>query len=165
MPRDLVVFVCSGNTCRSPLAEILARRVCGETGWRFASAGLDADRGSPASAGSCDEARDRGLDLDAHRSRRLDGGILGEAAWVVGMTGAHVERIRERIRTSAPEFAGRIGKLGLPGRDLADGADATAGDDVDDPWRKGTELAYTLMAEQVERLVADWCDAAAREES
>ena len=159
MTRDVVVFVCSGNTCRSPLAEIGARHRCASAAWRFVSAGLDAAPGSPASAGSCDEARERGWNLDDHRSRRLDADVVDDAAWLVGMTGEHAARIRERY----PDFGGRVGKLGLPGVDLRRRLDDD-GEDVDDPWRQGTERAYALMAEQVERLVGAWCDILAREE-
>lgn len=145
-----VLFFCSGNTCRSPLAGALAAAA-----WPTATvltAGLDAGPGSPATAGSCDEARDRGLRLEDHRSRRLDAGLLEGVDWAVGMTGAHVARFRERF----PQFSGRLGKLGRPGEDLARGGDPAPGEDVDDPWRRGTDLAYALMAEQVERLLEPW---------
>jgi len=145
-----VLFFCSGNTCRSPLAQGLAAARWPDLD--VASAGLDAAPGCPASAGSCDQARDRGLNLEAHRSRRLEDETLREADWAVGMTAAHVARFRERF----PDFRGRLGKLGRPGEDLRGDVDALPGEDVDDPWRKGTELAYDLMAEQVERLLEPW---------
>lgn len=149
--RGTILFVCSGNTCRSPLAAVLA-----DARWQgrppCASAGLDASPGSPATAESCDQARERGLDLSRHRSRSLDAALLDEADWVLLMTPGQLARFRARF----PRHAGRIGLLGLPGIDLADGGDAAAAETIDDPYRAGTSLAYARMADQVERLVAAW---------
>jgi len=155
----MVLFFCSGNTCRSPLAGALAAAA-----WPAATvltAGLDAVPGCPATAGSCDEARDRGLSLNEHRSRRLNEELLAGVDWAVGMTAAHVVRFRERF----PRFSGRLGKLGRPGLDLARGGDPVPGEDVDDPWRRGTDLAYALMAEQVERLLEPWGSVFAEDEA
>lgn len=149
--RGTILFVCSGNTCRSPLAAALAaarwegRPAC-------ASAGLDAVPGCPATAESCDQAQDRGLDLSRHRSRPLDAALLDEADWVLLMTPGQLARFRARF----PRHAGRIGLLGLPGVDLADGGDAAAAEAVDDPYRAGTTTAYARMADQVARLVEAW---------
>jgi len=116
------------------------------------TAGLHASHGSPATAGSCDQARDRGCTLLHHRSRPLDDAILDQVDWAIGMTAEHVSLFQERF----PDFAGKLGKLGLPGVPCAGYGDTAAGEDVDDPWRRGTELAYDLMAEQVERLLEPW---------
>jgi len=146
-----VLFVCSGNTCRSPLAAALAdARWGGDPA--CASAGLDASPGCPATAESCDQARERGLDLTRHRSRPLEPSVLEGTAWVLLMTPGQLARFRARF----PRYAGRIGLLGLPGIDLAAAGDAAAAEPVDDPYRAGTSLAYARMAAQVERLVADW---------
>lgn len=151
-----VVFVCSGNTCRSPLAEAVAKARCGGS-VQFLSAGLDAVPGSPASTGTCDEAADLGLDVTAHRSQRLHADLVAEAHWLVAMTGRHAARLLE----AWPDA--RVGKLGRPLVALRPDDDLDDGEDVDDPFRKGTELAYTLMAEQVARLTAAWCDALGEE--
>ena len=68
-----VLFVCTGNTCRSPLAESIARRIAAERGIdaEFTSAGIDALAGLPANDRALEVARDRGGDLDAHRARTL----------------------------------------------------------------------------------------------
>jgi len=145
-----VLFFCSGNTCRSPLAAILAARAW--PGITIVSAGLDAVHGSPAAADSCDQAQDRGCDLDMHRSQPLDARVLEQVDWAIGMTGRHVKRFEDRFA----DFGGKLGKLGRPGVDLRIEEDVGPGEDVDDPWRKGTELAYDLMAEQVERLLEPW---------
>ena len=69
-----LVFVCTGNTCRSPLAEALARRELERRGWRHVevvSAGLAADDGYPASRNAVAVAGRSGLQLAGHRSRAL----------------------------------------------------------------------------------------------
>jgi protein-tyrosine-phosphatase len=104
-------------------------------------------------------AHDRGLDVDGHRSRRLDRARADAATWLIGMTGEHVRGIHAAL----PQYTGRVAKLGRPGVALGPDDDVGPGEDVDDPWRKGTELAYELMAEQVDRLLAAWDDVFAEE--
>ncbi len=150
MSGPLAIFICSGNTCRSPLAEAVAGMLF--PNWTFRSAGVGAVAGCPASAGTCDMARDRRLDLNGHRSQRLDAELASTAAWLIGMTADHVSAIHAAL----PGYLGKVGKLGCPGVVLGSCDDPVPGEDVDDPWRQGTELAYELMAEQVERLLAAW---------
>jgi len=152
MSNGKVLFICSGNTCRSPLAEVLGRARLGAAGIRCESAGLDACDGCGATAESREQAAERGLDLERHRSRAVDALSLDGVGWVIGMTVDHVRR----FRNGRPDYAGHVGLLGLPGVDLAVGGDPFAGEQVDDPYRRGTVTAYEAMAEQVERLVAAW---------
>ena len=94
-PVAAVVFVCTGNTCRSPLAEVLARREVEDRGLEIqvSSAGTMAAEGAPASPGSQVEARRRGADLSLHRSRPVDASIL-EADLVIAMTPGHLAHLR-----------------------------------------------------------------------
>jgi len=68
-----VLFVCAGNLCRSPFAEGLARRLAAERGLdlEFDSAGEIAYEGSPCTPDALAAARLHGVDLSAHRARRL----------------------------------------------------------------------------------------------
>ena len=69
-----VLFVCTGNTCRSPLAEAIARAYVereGEAGFEFSSAGLQAREGGLASSGALEIARENGLDIEGFQSRSL----------------------------------------------------------------------------------------------
>ncbi|MBU0740866.1 hypothetical protein KKG45_07670 [bacterium] len=152
MSTGEVLFICSGNTCRSPLAAVIAEARLGASGVCCVSAGLDAVAGCPATAESCEQAAERGLDLYRHRSRAVDFLTLDDVDWVIGMTVDHLRR----FRNERPDYGGRVGLLGLPGVDLAAGGDPFAGEQVDDPYRRGTAAAYEAMAEQVERLVAAW---------
>ena len=90
-----LLFVCTGNTCRSPLAEALARREAIERGLgdvEIASAGTSAWDGAPASDGALLVALERGLDLSMHRSQQLTRELVQSHDVVLGMGPHHVER-------------------------------------------------------------------------
>ncbi len=156
MRETVILFVCSGNTCRSPLAAAMARGRL--PGVRTGSAGTGAVAGQPASDGSRIVAADRGLDLSGHLSRPLTEATLAGADWVIVMTRDHLAAVQRRF----PDLAARLGLLGVPGRDLR-GADPArdpavlAAEEVVDPIGGGRE-AYLRMAAQVERLLDAWAE-------
>lgn len=155
-----IVFVCTGNSCRSPLAEVLARARYADLPLIFASAGTDAVTGQPAAAGACAVAAERGLDLAGHRAARLDAAALAGAAWAIGMTRTHVAVLRARLSVAWP---GSVGLLGVPGRDwrppaAAPGCGAAGAGDVPDPWRLPVE-SYREVADLIDRHLAAWHDA------
>jgi protein-tyrosine-phosphatase len=125
-----VLFVCTGNTCRSPLAEMLARRMADERGLRlsFGSAGVDVIHDVPT-----DEARrvaeERGLSLAGFRPRPLCAGLVREADLIFVMERRHLED--EAL-------------VGCEHATLLDDPD-----DVFDPYRKGID-AYRRAYEQLE---------------
>jgi protein-tyrosine-phosphatase len=93
-----LLFVCTGNTCRSPLAEAIARQRAAELGWRHvevSSAGVAALDGSPASEGAVRTAEAHGLDLSAHRSRLLTQRRAHEADLILTMSPDHLMRVVE----------------------------------------------------------------------
>ncbi|MGH3102585.1 MAG: low molecular weight protein arginine phosphatase [Gaiellaceae bacterium] len=88
-----VLFLCTGNTCRSPLAEAIARRAAdlrGLTGVEFASAGT-AVREPAATENACAVAREHGLDLGAFSPRALSDVARDGVDLTLGMDGGHVD--------------------------------------------------------------------------
>ena len=93
-----LLFVCTGNTCRSPMAAAIARRMAAERGWarlRVASAGSGAAEGTPASDGAMLVALEHGLDLNEHRSRPLTPELVADADLILVMGSGHLERARQ----------------------------------------------------------------------
>ena len=91
-----VLFVCTGNTCRSPLAEAIARKVAIERGLadvEATSAGTSAWDGAPASDGALLVGMERNMDLSAHRARSLSRELVREADLILAMGPHHLERI------------------------------------------------------------------------
>ena len=86
-----LVLLCTGNTCRSPLAAAVFREELGADAARVevVSAGTAALDGQPASAGASEAAAREGLDLSGHRSRRAATGLLRGAGLVLAMEREH----------------------------------------------------------------------------
>jgi protein-tyrosine phosphatase len=99
-----VVFLCTGNTCRSPLAEALCKKLLAERlgcavadlpgrGYQVVSAGLSAMNGDAAAAEAVAIASQRGADLSGHRSQRLTHDLLAQADYLLAMTRAHLRAV------------------------------------------------------------------------
>ncbi|MEW6279511.1 MAG: low molecular weight protein arginine phosphatase [Candidatus Eremiobacterota bacterium] len=103
-----VLFVCTGNTCRSPPASVLAESLGLEAG----SAGLSAVAGWPASEPAQESARKLGLDLASHRSRRVDAEAVEAADLILTMTASHLAALLREF----PQARGRAAQLGVYAR-------------------------------------------------
>lgn len=115
-----VLFVCTGNTCRSPMAAAALANELGPDASRVEvlSAGTSAWEGQPASTGTLEVALSAGLDLSAHRSRRATARLVRDADFVFVMEplhrsalvsmGAPMERVHVLSEFPAP------GEPGLP---------------------------------------------------
>ncbi len=93
-----LLFVCTGNTCRSPLAEAIARRESSLRGWSTVearSAGIFATDGEPASAGAREVAELGGVDLSGHRAAMITPQAIEWADLVVGMSESHLRVARD----------------------------------------------------------------------
>ena len=91
-----ILFVCTGNTCRSPMAEAIARKIAIERGLHEVdamSAGTSAHDGSPASDGALLVGIERNMDLNDHRSQTLSRDLVREADLILAMGPHHLERI------------------------------------------------------------------------
>ena len=92
---DKIVFICTGNTCRSPMAEGFFRALGGEekTGLAALSAGMYTSDGLPASGTAVTAAAELGADITSHRSRMLTPELAREAKYLVCMTGAQYDNL------------------------------------------------------------------------
>jgi protein-tyrosine phosphatase len=137
-----IVFVCTGNTCRSPLAEALGKKQladrlgCGvdelsQRGYLVCSAGLAAMRGGGAAAEAVEAARAFGADLSGHRSQPLTAELLRQADHVIAMTHSHLRALE-----------GPCAQLGLSPCLLS-----RRGDDIADPVGEEQEVYHACARE------------------
>jgi protein-tyrosine-phosphatase len=91
-----ILFVCTGNTCRSAIAEAIAHKLIIERGLsdvELSSAGTSAWDGAPASDGALLVGMERGLDLSQHRAQTLTRDLVRDADLVLAMGPHHLERV------------------------------------------------------------------------
>src|SRR6266704_2186481 len=89
-----VLFVCTGNVCRSPMAEGLFRYAAqGHADYRVFSAGLGAMEGQPPSHYAVQAVKELGIDISAQRSRMLTPELVHQADFIFGMTHSHIDTV------------------------------------------------------------------------
>lgn len=86
-----IIFICTGNTCRSPMAEAYMKKITGKNS--FKSAGTDAYDGLSASENSILTLKDLDIDLNEHRSQRVTRGNLEKADLILTMTLNHKQKL------------------------------------------------------------------------
>ena len=107
MPRRTILFVCTGNICRSPMAERLLRHALSVEpeplrSLRIASVGVAAYPGDPASANSVRALHSVGIPLEDHRSRPLTQETLDETLVLFAMTPSHLRSVCSRYDRLPP---------------------------------------------------------------
>lgn len=146
-PRS-VLFVCTANQCRSPMAEALLKSLAARRGeadrWQIQSAGTWAEAGRAATQLSQAVMRQRNIDLSDHRSRPVDANLLASAGAVLVMTRHH----QEALLAEFPEVQGKIYLLSQ----LADRAF-----DIEDPFG-GSLDDYELCATDLQTILTNGYD-------
>jgi protein-tyrosine phosphatase len=143
---QVIVFVCTGNTCRSPMAAGLAAKILAEKLHIPAeelprqhlvvrSAGVHAAGGMPAAADAVRVMRDMGVDIQKHRSAPLTDELLRRADMIYTMTQDH----RDEIISRYPSLSQKTVTLDPDG-------------DIDDPVGKGEQI-YRRTAQRLETLI------------
>ncbi len=148
----MLVFVCTGNTCRSPMAEVIMRNMLAQKlkipldqleqrGILVMSAGVAATAGSGPSPEAVTVMSHRGLDLSHHESQPLSERLVRFADVILTMTRGH----RDAILAHWPFAAGRVHVVSLDGPDVADPIG-------------GPEEMYQHCATQIERNLQGWLE-------
>src|SRR5688572_12637330 len=144
-----IVIVCTGNTCRSPMAEAILRKLIAERfnctleeteqrGVIVSSAGVSASPGGVAAPEAVEVMRGRGLDLSRHESQPLNDKLVRHADLILALTGAH----RQAIIRRWPEVTHRTEVLRMDRGD------------IDDPIGAPAEV-YTQCAQQIEEALRE----------
>lgn len=138
-----VLLVCTGNTCRSPMAEGLLKQLWAQSGagWDLliSSAGTGAIDGDRASEHAVTVMKGLGFDLSGHRSRSLRSDVISQADLILTMTGRH----KQHLLMLRPDLGSRVFTLGEY---------AGIGQEVSDPYG-GSLTDYKNTATDMEVLL------------
>lgn len=133
-----LLFICTGNTCRSPMAEGLAREILGDA-VQVSSAGMEAREGEYASPHALEVLAERNIDLSKHCARRIREELVVEADWIILMTHAQAEGMKRKF----PQHVHKVRCLGDWGKQKRD---------VRDPWGGSLEV-YRQTAQEIGELL------------
>ena len=150
----LIVLVCTGNTCRSPMAEVLAKNLiakelnCDESqledaGVMVMSAGIAAMPGSRPSPEAVEVMSDAGLVLDGHVAQPLSERLARHADIILTMTNGH----RQAIVSQWPDIAPRVQVLRTDDRDISDPIGGSL-----EVYRECAQQIETHLAERVQQM-------------
>lgn len=135
-----VLFVCTGNTCRSPMAEgLLKKSLEGDSGVAVSSAGVSAAEGQAMSYNTQHVLAERGAVIEGFQSRPVSHDTLSKASLVIAMTSSHASLVKQY----APELEVRLIC------DFIAEEEGLAGADLPDPYGMDIE-AYQEVAEVID---------------
>ncbi|PKM80034.1 MAG: low molecular weight protein arginine phosphatase [Firmicutes bacterium HGW-Firmicutes-13] len=140
--KKIIIFVCTGNTCRSIMAEALAKKILSGYGRKaknleIISAGLAAFPGEGASRQARAVLEKEGINVDGHTARLLNPDMVNDAHLILTMTQSHKRAILDIVPEAEPkvfslkEFLGEGKSEGSP--------------DVDDPFGLSEEAYKKIL--------------------
>lgn len=139
MEQRVILFVCTGNTCRSPMAQgLMAKKLAAQPCWKVVSAGVAASVASAESRDTAALLAERGASLHKFRSRQVNEAMLRQATAVFCMTAGH----RDLLLEDFPQFSEKYYLVG-------DFSSENPGGDVPDPIGMGAN-AYAKVADAIE---------------
>ncbi|MCF7935565.1 MAG: hypothetical protein K9L28_04420 [Synergistales bacterium] len=151
----ILLFVCTGNTCRSPMAEAFCRKWLCQYGLQECyscwSAGLFAIPGMPAAPHAQVAMEERALSLLTHRSRRLEETMVHRSWLVLGLTEEHAWRMKSRFPRQEAKIFSLGGYLSEYACSQVPTTRRTA--DIPDPYGSSLEC-YRMVAEELNQAVS-----------
>lgn len=142
---DSILVVCTGNICRSPIAERLLQKKFPDK--KIDSAGTRAMERHAADALACRVSLHHGVSLASHQGRQFTRELAHEYALILVMEKEHIKQVTE----IAPEARGKTMLL----------SHWSEGRDIPDPYQKGTE-AFEFIYQLIEQATHDWAEKLAR---
>lgn len=121
-----ILFICMGNTCRSPMAEYISKSILKEKGlegnFEVSSCGISAFSGQRATPNTITVMKDINKDIEDHRSRHIEDTWVDESDYVYVMEPLHIELMKR-----------------VYGNEFVDKVECVCKEGIDDPYGKGIE--------------------------
>lgn len=144
-----VLFVCTANICRSPMAEAMFKQILDDRNapgeWIIESAGTWGLDGQPAASGSQSVMKSKGIDISAHRARSVNKDLIDSFNLILTMESGHKESLRM-------EFSDASAHIYMLSEMINQNVD------IDDPYG-GVYAEYVQAAEEIEEYLSKGYDA------